>query len=73
MKLKGFFFLSEAPKAMKLKYKHKQNKNEKKNQNKKDPINLRYSNGETEGRQVCIEGGFQNAPELKVSLSCCYM
>lgn len=30
MKHKGFFFLSEAPKAIKLKYKHKQNKNEKK-------------------------------------------
>lgn len=35
MKHKGFFFLSEAPKAMKLKYKHKQNKNEKKKSKQK--------------------------------------
>lgn len=51
-----YFFKSEVQKAIKLKNKHKQNNNErKKYQNKNDPINLGYSNGETEDRFILKE------------------
>lgn len=44
--MKSIFFLSEAQKAIKLKNTSKN----KKIQNENDPINLRYSNGEIEGK-----------------------
>lgn len=62
-----YFFKREAQKAIKLK--HKQNKT----QNKNDPNNLGYSNGEIKGKRVHTEGALKNAPGFSLTLSCCYL